>query len=227
MTLSDSTQFQDINMCVSHAKHSFPSRCKKYNTIEMDAWRCERFNHSSSSSLWENTDSFLSESVSVVLHESKETLESAWRLQNEGLPLWTCATMGLRVVIIVSYWFGQITPLFLSTVTVGIHMHRTGHTNTHNPDLRKATSHKREEVGESMHMLIMDGQILVLQLIKATDGLMKKQSALVWLCVETFHSLHGLSQLSLKSRWYADRPHTRGICQTDEGTPKIDCISDG
>lgn len=45
---------------------------------------------------WENTDSFLSASVSVVLPESKETLESAWRLQNEGLPLWTCAATGSR-----------------------------------------------------------------------------------------------------------------------------------
>lgn len=176
-------------MCVTHAKHSFPSRCEKYNTIEMDACRYERFNHSSSSSLWENTDSFLSESVSVVFHESKETLESAWRLQNEELPLWTCATMGSRVVIIVSYWFVQITPLFLATVTVGIRMHgRIGHTNTHNPDLRKATSHRRGEVGELMQMIIMHGQILVLQLIKATDGLMKKQSALVWLRVEAFDS---------------------------------------
>lgn len=84
-------------MCVTHAKHSFPSRCEKHNTIGMDASRCERFNQSSSSSLCENTDSFLSESVSVVLWESKETLESARRLQNEGLPLWSPASMGLRV----------------------------------------------------------------------------------------------------------------------------------
>lgn len=43
--------------------------------------------------------------MSVVLHESKETLESAWRLQNEGshfepVPLWVREFL---LVIIVSY----------------------------------------------------------------------------------------------------------------------------
>lgn len=95
----------------------------------------------------------------------------------------------------------QITPLLLTMVTAGIRMHGSdmiGHTNTHNSDLRKATSHRRGEVGESMQMLIMRGQILVLQLIKTSDGFMRKQGALQWLHVEVFHSLHGFSPLSLK-----------------------------
>lgn len=75
-----------------------------------------------------------------------------------------------------------------------------------------------------MQMPIMCGQTVVLQLIKTTDLLMRKQKALVWLHLEAFHSLQGSSQLSLKQRWFADPPHTCGICQTDEPTPKIDCI---
>lgn len=116
----------------------------------------------------------------------------------EPVPLWVREFL---LVIIVSYWLVQITPLLLTTVTVGIRMHgrdMIGHTNTHNPDIRKATSHRRGEVGESMQMLIMRGQILVLQLIKTSDGVMRKQGALQWLHVEAFHSLHGFSPLSLK-----------------------------
>lgn len=192
----------------------------------MDASRCERFNQSSSSSVWENTDSFLSESVSVVLHESKETLESAWRLQNEERPLATVGSTdspGNYSYVLICANHTTASRHGNCWDTHG--MDTMGYTNTHHPDLRKATSHRKGEVGELMQMLIVRGQILVFQLIKTIDGLMRKQAALVCLHVDPFHSLHGFSQLSLKQWRYSDPPHTRGICQTDELTPKIDCIS--
>lgn len=179
-------------MCVTHAKHSFPSRCEKHNTIGMDASRCERFNQSSSSSLWENTDSFLSESMSVVLCETEETLELAQRLQNEGLPLSTRANMALRVSP------GNYSLLLICANRTAASNRGNcwdthawegtcwdTHIHIHNPDLRKAT---RREVGESMQILIMRGQFLVLQLIKTTEAtrLMRKQGAPVWFPVEAF-----------------------------------------
>lgn len=179
-------------MCVTHAKHSFPSRCEKHNTIGMDASRCERFNQSSSSSLCENTDSFLSESVSVVLCESKETLESARRLQNEGLPLWSPASMGLRVSP------GNYSFLLICANHTTASNHANcwdtqawqgrDRTHTHITLSWKEPQATRREVGESMRILIMCGQLLVLQLIKTTDAtrLMRKQGAPVWFHVEAF-----------------------------------------
>lgn len=191
----------------------------------------------------------MSDLISLPLPRSEKTLTAFWvkvcllfsmRVRKPWSQPGDCRRRGshfkpvplsvqeVLLVIIVSYWCVQITPLFLAMVTVGIHMHgrdMIGNTYTHKSDLRKSTSHTRREVGELMHMPIMCEQTLVLQLIKTTDGLMRKQKALVWLYVEAFHSLHGFSQLSLKQRRFHDPPHTCGICQTDEPTPKIDCIS--
>lgn len=190
----------------------------------------------------------VSDLISLPLPRSEKTLTAFWaqvcllfslRVRKPWSQPGDCRTRGshfelvllrvpeLLLVIIVFYWFVQITPLLLATVTYGIHMHgrdTIGHRDAH-PGLRKTTSHRRGEVGDSMQMLIMCGQIFFLQLIKTTDGLMRRQGALVWLHMEALHSQQGFSQLSLKQRCYSDPPHTCGICQTDEPTPKIDCVS--
>lgn len=191
----------------------------------------------------------VSDLISLPLPCSEKTLTAFWakvcllfsvRARKPWSQPGDCRTRGshfelvlLRVpefllVIIVAYWFVQITPLLLAASwdTHAWQGYYRTQKHTH-PDLRKAKSHKPQER--------RSGWINASAKHVWTDFPPTHQKN--WWVNEKarcpgvasyggfFYSQQGFSQLSLKQRCYSDPPHTRGICQTDEPTPKIDCIS--